>query len=189
MSAAAGFLIAGRNCDGCDLCCTVNSVAELGKPQNMACVHCVAGKGCGIYETRPGACRSFYCVYRTSEALGEEWKPSRANFVVAADPGGSRISIFVDPKFPEAWRDEPYLSAFHAWSQAGLRMSGQVVVFVSHHAFVILPDRIADLGVLEPDDLIITEFVWTPTGFRMEPFKAGPDDPRAKRFLAGLGPA
>ena len=173
-----------RHCDGCTLCCKVMAIVELEKPGGQWCPHCDAGKGCKIYVERPPSCRQFNCGYLMNKNLGPEWKPSEAKFVISDDAGGSRISIHADTQRPDAWRREPFLSTFHAWAEAGVRHGGQVVVFIARHVFVILPDRIVDLGEVAPDELILTAMTRTPQGVRLEPFKAGRDDPRAQQFLA-----
>jgi hypothetical protein len=173
-----------RDCDGCTLCCKVMNVPELEKPAGTWCRHCAVGTGCGIHAARPEVCRQFYCMYITNRNLGPDWKPSDAKFVVSHDAGGQRISVYVDIQRPESWRREPYLSTFRAWAEIGARTGGQVVVFVARHAFVVVPDRIVDLGEVAQDDLILTAVTKTAQGIRLEPFKASKDDPRAKRFLA-----
>lgn len=176
-----------RDCDGCTLCCKVMNVPELSKPAGTWCQHCVVTSGCGIHATRPDVCRNYFCAYITNAKLGPEWKPSDCKFVISYEEGGSRIAIYADTQRPDAWRREPFLSTFRAWAQAGVRHQGQVVVFVARHVFVILPDRIVDLGDVAPDELILTAMTRTPQGIRLEPFKASKDDPRAQAFLRGRG--
>jgi hypothetical protein len=116
--------------------------------------------------------------------LGPQWKPSEAKFVISHEAGGARITIYVDPQRPDAWKHEPFLGTFRAWAEVGVKHRGQVVVFVGRHAHVVLPDRVVDLGPVAHDELILTSIVRTPRGVRLEPFKANKDDPRAQRFLA-----
>lgn len=51
-----------NKCGGCTACCTTFEIIELGKPAFTPCVHLVEG-GCGIYDTRPDACRRFVCSW------------------------------------------------------------------------------------------------------------------------------
>jgi hypothetical protein len=176
--------VSERRCGSCTLCCKVMYVPQIDKKRDSWCRHCTTGKGCGIYEERPSACREFHCYWLMNDKLGPEWKPSEAKFVIAAELGGSRISIYVDAQRPDAWRREPFLKTFHAWSEMGARSNGQVVVYVAGRALVVVPDRIVDLGEVGFDDLILTRMVPTPQGMRLEPFRASKDDPRAKAFLA-----
>lgn len=79
-------LAADRDCGACTACCkdlTVES-PEFSKPPGILCVHCVAGKGCGIYETRPPVCRVWYCGWRQMPQLGEMWRPDRCEILITA---------------------------------------------------------------------------------------------------------
>lgn len=173
-----------RDCDGCTLCCKVMNVPQLEAPAGTWCRHCDAAKGCAIHATRPQVCRDFFCMYITNKNLGPEWKPSACKFVISHEANGNRLAIHVDTERPDAWQREPFLTTFRAWSEAGIRHGGQVVVFVARHAYVILPDSVVDLGDVAPDDLILTAMTRTPQGIKVEPFKASNDDPRAREFLA-----
>jgi hypothetical protein len=174
-----------RGCDGCTMCCKVMRVPELPKEAGVWCAHCARGTGCGIYETRPDSCRGFQCMYTTNATLSEAWKPSECKFVIAFEPGGGgRLSIYVDTQRPDAWRREPFLSTFHRWAEQGLERQAQVCVFVGRQVFVIVPDRVVDLGQVAPDELILTKVTRTPRGLMLEPFKATKDDPRAQAVLA-----
>jgi hypothetical protein len=50
-------------------------IIELEKPAGISCKHCLPGKGCGIYETRPDVCRAFHCGWRQVPQLGDAWRP------------------------------------------------------------------------------------------------------------------
>ena len=82
--------------------------------------HCIRGKGCGIYETRPTDCRTFFCEWMLTTSLGAEWKPERAKFALVTGEGG-HLTAFVDPGFPAAWRNTPYFETFKRWSLEGAR--------------------------------------------------------------------
>jgi len=176
-----------RGCDGCTMCCKVMRVPELAKEPNVWCGHCVRGTGCGIYETRPGSCRDFQCMYTTSPTLTAAWKPAECKFVVRFEPGGGgRLSIHVDTQRPDAWRREPFLSTFHQWAARGVEQNVQVCVFVGRQVYVIVPDRVVDLGIVAPDEVILTRMTRTPRGVVLEPFKAPKDDPEAQAALGAL---
>ena len=51
-----------RSCGGCNLCCIIPAIPELGKPVDTRCEH-LTDSGCGIYHSprRPQACRDFNC--------------------------------------------------------------------------------------------------------------------------------
>src|SRR5258707_684763 len=70
-------LVPGRECAECTVCCTVPTIdkPELQKPAGTTCRHC--NKGCGIYETRPEVCRTFFCGWRQLEIFGDAWRPDK----------------------------------------------------------------------------------------------------------------
>jgi hypothetical protein len=49
-------------CDGCNVCCTVLGVPELDKSAGTRCMH-ETPAGCGRYDTRPGSCREYNCLF------------------------------------------------------------------------------------------------------------------------------
>jgi hypothetical protein len=104
---ALSRVVPGRACDTCTLCCKVIAIEDFAKPPGVWCRHCVRGKGCGIYETRPSSCRTFFCEWMLAPSLGPEWKPERAKFALVIGDGG-HLTAFVDPGFPGAWRASPY---------------------------------------------------------------------------------
>jgi hypothetical protein len=147
-----------RGCDGCTLCCKVMQVdPPIDKPMNQWCIHCVPGTGCGIHETRPSVCRQFHCVWLMDGTLGEEWQPERCHMVLWLDLEGRRFNANVDEDHPEAWRVEPYYSQLKSLAAYSLPRGGQVVVYVGRQVFVMLPDRHAELGVVESDENIFIE--------------------------------
>ena len=70
------YLVPGRACGTCMMCCKVPAIEEFAKPPGVWCKHAISGKGCGIYAQRPGSCRAFYCLWMQDAALlGSKWKP------------------------------------------------------------------------------------------------------------------
>ncbi|WP_406853709.1 hypothetical protein ABEG18_14200 [Alsobacter sp. KACC 23698] len=138
-----------KSCGSCTLCCKVLRVAELDKPAGAWCGHCRKGVGCGVYETRPGECRTFGCLWLADPQFPAELKPERSKVVFALEFGGGRVSAYVDPDYPVAWRRPDILAMLKRMAavQAGRR--GQVIVFVKDRAVAILPDREVDLGVID----------------------------------------
>lgn len=147
-------IIEGRNCDGCALCCKVLVIDDLNKPRNEWCRHCNPKKGCGIYDTRPQTCRNFHCGYFFIPGLTEDWKPSKAKFLITFDAGANRISIICDPSRPDGWKDEPYYSRIKQWSKDAVPARGQVLVYANDHTIAVLPDRDKDLGIVRHDQII-----------------------------------
>jgi len=70
--------VKGRACDGCTMCCKVLGITELDKPVGKWCQFCDIGHGCKIYDTRPGECRTFHCMWLVDERLSDIWKPDRS---------------------------------------------------------------------------------------------------------------
>jgi hypothetical protein len=78
------YLVPDRHCGPCTSCCkdlTIDS-DELKKPPGVVCTHCVEAKGCGIYETRPTVCRSWFCGWRQMRNLDDSWRPDLCEILV-----------------------------------------------------------------------------------------------------------
>ncbi|HLY57275.1 MAG TPA: hypothetical protein VKS60_17050 [Stellaceae bacterium] len=182
MTEQPDFIVLGRSCGSCTLCCKVLPVPELDKPQGVWCSNCKPGGGCLIHPIRPQVCRGFFCGYLTVDNLGEEWKPERCRFVIMGELDGSRIGIHVDPDRPDAWRREPFYSRFKEWAARAVPIRGQVVVWVQRRITVIFPDRDVDLGILGEDEHVVTTQLPTAHGVILDAVKRkndNPADPRA----------
>jgi hypothetical protein len=129
-------------------------VAELEKPQNVWCRHLVMGSGCGIYETRPEACRQFYCRWMKDPTLGPEWKPNKSKMVLA-HLAEHQLSVYVDSGAAGVWRKQPYLSDLVAMAKTGLKNNAIIKIMEQGRTYVLLPNRIVDLGMLDPRDHIV----------------------------------
>jgi hypothetical protein len=153
---ASAMVIPGRACGSCALCCKVLRIADLNKPAGKWCSHCKPGDGCGIHAVRPAVCRGFYCEWITSKGLGPEWKPERSKFVLSKSNSGRRLTAYVDPGYPSAWRVSPYYENFKIWAAEAARQDPmhQVDVAVGEKITVVLPDRDVEVGLLEPDELV-----------------------------------
>jgi hypothetical protein len=152
---ALSRVVPGRACGDCTLCCKVIAVAEFDKLPGVWCPHCVRGKGCGIYETRPTDCRTFFCEWMLAPSLGLEWKPERAKFALVMGEGG-HLTAFVDPGNATAWRKTPYFEAFKRWSLEGARARPPrvVTIRVGTRVTIVLPDREIDVGHVGPDESV-----------------------------------
>jgi hypothetical protein len=75
-------LVPDRTCGDCVACCRILEIdtAELKKSADVLCTHCT-GKSCGIYETRPPVCQSWYCLWRRIDAMPEAARPDLCNVV------------------------------------------------------------------------------------------------------------
>lgn len=141
-----------RTCGSCTLCCKVMAIRELEKAAGSWCPHCKPGRGCGVYESRPGECRSFVCDWLTHPELGEEWKPEKSKMVLMREPLAGRIIVKCDPGFPQAWRKEPYRRSIALWSAAAGPHGGEVIVLVGRDMTVIARDRELAVGPIGERD-------------------------------------
>jgi hypothetical protein len=139
------------------MCCRILGIDEIDKPQGAACPHCLSGKGCAIYATRPGECRDFYCGWLTLPMCDAKWYPADCKMVVFPAPEGTRLSIHVDPGRPDAWRREPFYSEIKSWARHVAGRDFQVLVCIGKRTFAILPDEDVDLGVVELDERVVYE--------------------------------
>lgn len=151
-------VVPGRECGSCTLCCKVMGITELQKPRGTWCKHCLPRKGCGIYETRPTECRSFFCGWLLEAKLGPEWKPEISRIVLTPTPEGNGIAVRCDPGFPTAWRQSPYHNAILEWAEAARPHDGVVIVCVGAKMTIIAPEGEFPLGEVGDDDQIIREF-------------------------------
>jgi hypothetical protein len=153
-----------RSCGSCSLCCKVFEVEPLNKPQGQWCTHCLKPSGCSIHATRPKICRDFYCGWMCHAELGDEWFPRRCKMVlrqipITDDERWTRISVFVDPSSPSAWRREPYFSQLKKWARDGMNGTNhkrQVVIYIGDRGVVLLPDKEVDLGVAMRHNIFVT---------------------------------
>lgn len=94
-------LIAGRECGSCNVCCVALTIRdpELQKAGGYRCRNARRDNSCAIYDTRPQACRSFYCGWRFLKWIREPLRPDRSGVLVrlhgeAPDSqGGARIGV------------------------------------------------------------------------------------------------
>lgn len=127
--------VAGRSCGSCTLCCHLPDIDELDKPANTFCRHCIAGVGCSAYEARPVTCRTFLCAWMSDAALDDAWEPARCHMLIYRQ--GPQLTVLVDPRRPDAWREEPYLAQLHAWAGKMRTEGGYVIVYAGDDLLVI----------------------------------------------------
>lgn len=77
-------LVAGRECGTCNACCTHLLIADeaMTKMPGTLCRNWSADCGCSIYDTRPGACRTYHCGWRCLAELAEPWRPDRSGILI-----------------------------------------------------------------------------------------------------------
>ena len=90
-------------CGGCTLCCYLGGVPYLKKPSMTECKHIVPGRGCDIYEHRPGTCREYTCVWQAKEDWPDSLRPDRCHVMFKMD-GENNLVVVIDPSYPDVWR-------------------------------------------------------------------------------------
>ena len=100
-----------RACGPCSCCCTIFAIPALSKPPGVKCTH-LTDKGCGIYETRPPECRTYYCLWADEKAEGldiPDWaRPDRSGIVLNCaghdlNAPGAAINVFWVEGGAEYW--------------------------------------------------------------------------------------
>jgi hypothetical protein len=147
-----------KSCGACTLCCKVMGARALNKPAGTWCKHCKIGTGCGIYETRPEECRTFFCMWLAENSMGEEWRPDRSKLVITLASDEKSLEVRCDPGFPDAWRKEPYQRTIRAWAEAGGGRNARVAVWVGNRATIVAPFGDIPLGPVKEDEEIVAEF-------------------------------
>lgn len=155
MNVPAVSYVDGRSCEGCTLCCKLLNIEALAKPRSQWCAHCDIGVGCKIYKERPTECQAFDCGYLTLPQIRDHWKPANSKMVIALATNANRLTVFVDPDLPDAWREEPYYSDIKSWARATTQKQGRVVVSLGNEVIVVTPNGETNLGPVNDDQLII----------------------------------
>jgi hypothetical protein len=77
--ASGELLVRARECGECQACCITPVIdsPDIQKTCGSPCLHSTHG-GCDIYETRPQACRIFYCGWRRSRDFPDDWRPDQS---------------------------------------------------------------------------------------------------------------
>jgi hypothetical protein len=115
--------VGDRSCGACDLCCTVMAVRELDKPTWSACAHrAEAGGGCAIWGAHPVSCRTFHCLWRTSDVLlPAEMFPADCGFLLIAEVTPAwpmLVKVSAEASRPDAWDRPRYREIFLALAAA-----------------------------------------------------------------------
>jgi hypothetical protein len=71
------------SCGTCVMCCEWLDIETegLSKKAGILCQHCT-GQGCGIYQTRPKLCQTFFCGWRVIPKLGDDWRPDKSGVMI-----------------------------------------------------------------------------------------------------------
>jgi hypothetical protein len=150
-------IVPGRACGTCMLCCKLASIPELDKPANKWCRHAAPGRGCTIYDARPGDCRHFHCGWLVDASMPMDWKPEISKFMIFVAGDGS-LTVMVDPGAPAAWKDPRYYPGIKRVAAQILdsRMMPTMVI-VGAKRFIILPERDVEVKIPEGHGARIVE--------------------------------
>lgn len=142
------------SCGTCRLCCTLMRV-ELNppdepKPEMTPCKY-ICQTGCSIYDSRPGVCRGFECLWLGSQRwpeLVEPWsnseRPDRTGVVMEVNSKGY---VCVHCQTPEAYRGD------RAWKR---------IIKLRQHTQVTIEHGNGCVSVVE-DDLTLSPMVYIGT--------------------------
>jgi hypothetical protein len=162
-----------RHCGACTLCCKLLPVRELAKPANTRCRH-QSLKGCAVYHDPergfPPSCAIWNCRWLVAPDAADLHRPDRTHYVVDIMPDLVRatdnvtgevteitvIQVWVDPHYPEAWRDKALLA------YAENAREGLLVRFSSERSVIVFPPSIATDN--EWHEVWTGEFVASPSG-------------------------
>ena len=143
-----GAGLPAKQCGECGLCCKVVAFPELEKPRGVWCRHRSPAVGCTIHQTRPEACRRFFCLWLTVSELSEEWRPDRAGFFMWEHPvpNGRRLILEIDADQTETWEREPYLSVLRQIADRRQGATTEVILRRSGTIKMLFPEGVIDLG-------------------------------------------
>jgi len=125
------------------MCCKLFPIdwLEAPKPAGQWCAHCTPGKGCGIWQVRPQGCVDYHCIWRLDAALGPEWRPDRARFILNHDRADAPLSVVIDPATPQAHRRAPYAAQLQKTTRHLLETQGKPLLLLCGEArAVLMPD-------------------------------------------------
>jgi hypothetical protein len=103
-----------------------HAIVEFDKPAGAYCPLQKHHKGCKHYAIRPISCRMWSCRWLVGDDTAAMRRPDRAGYVidlvpdfVLAEPHDGTeptriqvVQVWVDPKMPEAWRQDDELLAY-----------------------------------------------------------------------------
>jgi hypothetical protein len=112
-------------------------VEAFNSPTDEWCEHCTK-KSCAIFgrPDRQKVCGPYKCVWLAEDTLPESLRPDRCKVVLEAVDNRNFLA-FVDPEYPNAWREGEVADIITSKLQTG----HAVVVVVAGQKNVILPNK------------------------------------------------
>lgn len=149
--------MAMRTCGECQLCCKLVPVRELDKPAGQRCQFQRHAKGCSIYRRRPMTCSLWSCRWLNGADTADLRRPDRSRYVIDCMPEFIRvldhrtgqqssipcIQIWVDPRTPDAHRDQALRAYLERRSKEGYVGLAR---FSAREALVLVPPLMASDG-------------------------------------------
>jgi hypothetical protein len=151
-----------RHCGQCTLCCKLVPVRELEKPAGQRCRYQRMGKGCTVYHTlkMPVSCHLWNCRWLVNDDTADLRRPDFSHYVIDVMPDyvtavdddtGNRqeipvIQIWVDPRWPDAWRDPALLAYLDRRGKEGF---GAIVRFDNVRGIGVFPPSLTGHGWVE----------------------------------------
>jgi hypothetical protein len=143
-----------RQCGECTLCCKLLPVRELKKAANTRCQFQQFHKGCKIYAKRPPSCAIWSCRWLTNQDTHDLQRPDQAHYVLDSEPDFVTvfdhktqqthkmpvIQLWIDPKFPKAYRDPALRRYLLRRSEEGFI---GIARFNSEDAITLIPPTMA----------------------------------------------
>lgn len=117
-----------NKCGSCTACCRIYHIPEFDKPAGKWCEHCVVGKSCKIYATRPERCVDFECMWLQSQrrptvAQELELRPDKSKVVFAPSTNPKIMTALTTPGYPLAWQSKRVMGVIDALNKAGVAVA------------------------------------------------------------------
>lgn len=98
-----------KECAGCAMCCKLLDIPGFAA-SGIWCPHAAPGSrlGCTIYSQRPKACMDFGCLWKQSDALGNNFRPDHCGIIFELYSPEKFVVAMVDKYKADAWKkNEP----------------------------------------------------------------------------------
>jgi len=123
----AGY--APGQCNGCDLCCVIAKIPEIGKAPFSPCANLCAA-GCSLHnsDSKPKTCIDFDCRYIMSHRLDLDDKaiiphPKEAGAYVSLPHDPRNLIVYVDPKNPRKWHGSRMPNYLRTVMRSGIKVT------------------------------------------------------------------
>jgi hypothetical protein len=116
-----------RYCGECRLCCLIQEVTELKKPEGQICDYCSDKDGCTIYEKRPQSCKDFHCLWQLGlmKDKGCKLRPDKIGFIALAkeEVKGYSPVVQLNSLYEESFKSEIAKQLIKNWREAGFNIA------------------------------------------------------------------